>query len=177
MKIPREGEGYPLQYSGLENSMDYIVHGVAKSWTWLSDFHFTGGPVVKNPPAKQRMWVWSLVQEDPTCRGAVRACMLQRLEPVLCNQRGHCREGATAERSPHSLNLRPSEHPGSRDPVQPSTDEVVKWEREFLINVFIDIKLFRDLLWIMIWINLREQEASFPHTVCCWHLYWWWSCS
>ena len=26
-----EGTGYPLQYSGLENSLDYIVHGVAKS--------------------------------------------------------------------------------------------------------------------------------------------------
>ena len=26
---PGEGNGYPLQYSGLENSMDYIVHGVA----------------------------------------------------------------------------------------------------------------------------------------------------
>ena len=24
-----EGKGYPLQYSGLENSMDYTVHGVA----------------------------------------------------------------------------------------------------------------------------------------------------
>ena len=34
-----EGKGYPLQYSGLENSMDYIVHGVTKSRTWLSDFH------------------------------------------------------------------------------------------------------------------------------------------
>ena len=37
---PGEGNGYPLQYSGLENSMDCIVHGVAKSWTQLSDFHF-----------------------------------------------------------------------------------------------------------------------------------------
>ena len=36
-----EGNSYPLQYSGLENSMDCIVHGVAKSRTWLSDFHFT----------------------------------------------------------------------------------------------------------------------------------------
>ena len=36
-----EGKGYPLLYSGLENSMDYIVHGVAKSQTQLSDFHFT----------------------------------------------------------------------------------------------------------------------------------------
>ena len=32
-KHPGEGKGYPLQYSGLENSMDCIVHGVAKSWT------------------------------------------------------------------------------------------------------------------------------------------------
>ena len=37
---PGEGKGYPLQYSGLENSMDCIVHGVAKSRTWLSNFHF-----------------------------------------------------------------------------------------------------------------------------------------
>ena len=27
----REGKGYPLPYSGLENSMDCIVHGVAES--------------------------------------------------------------------------------------------------------------------------------------------------
>ena len=33
-----EGKGYPLQCSGLENSMDCIVHGVAKSRTQLSDF-------------------------------------------------------------------------------------------------------------------------------------------
>ena len=35
-----EGKGYSLQYSGLENSMDYIVHGVTKSQTRLSDLHF-----------------------------------------------------------------------------------------------------------------------------------------
>ena len=35
-----EEKGYPLQYSGLENSMDCIVHGVTKSWTRLSNFHF-----------------------------------------------------------------------------------------------------------------------------------------
>ena len=32
-RSPGEGKGYPLQYSGLENSMDCIVHGVSKSWT------------------------------------------------------------------------------------------------------------------------------------------------
>ena len=36
-----EGNGYLLQYSGLENSMDRIVHGVTKSWTRPCDFHFT----------------------------------------------------------------------------------------------------------------------------------------
>ena len=30
---PGEGKGYPLQYSGLENSKDYKVNGVAKSQT------------------------------------------------------------------------------------------------------------------------------------------------
>ena len=39
-KIPREGKGYPLQHSVLENSMDCIVHGVAKSQIQLRDFHF-----------------------------------------------------------------------------------------------------------------------------------------
>ena len=39
-RSPRDGKGYPLQYSGLENFMDCIVHGVAKSQTQLSDFHF-----------------------------------------------------------------------------------------------------------------------------------------
>ena len=32
-RSPGEGKGYPLQYSGLENSMDYVVHGVAESDT------------------------------------------------------------------------------------------------------------------------------------------------
>ena len=39
-RSPGEGKGYPLQYSGLENSMDCIVHGVTKNQTWLSDFNF-----------------------------------------------------------------------------------------------------------------------------------------
>ena len=49
-RSPGEGKGYPLQYSGLKKSMDYIaldyvamdyiVHWVAKSQTQLSEFHF-----------------------------------------------------------------------------------------------------------------------------------------
>ena len=44
-KFPEEGDGYPLKYSGLENSMDRgawraTVHRVAKSQTRLRNFHF-----------------------------------------------------------------------------------------------------------------------------------------
>ena len=43
-RYPAEGNGYPLQYSGLENSMDRrtwqaTAHGDKKSQTWLRDFH------------------------------------------------------------------------------------------------------------------------------------------
>ena len=38
-RSPGEGNSFPLQYSGLENSMDSIVHEVAKSQTQLSGFH------------------------------------------------------------------------------------------------------------------------------------------
>ena len=42
-RCPGEGKSYPLQYSGLENSMDWIIHVVEMSQTLLSDFdfHFT----------------------------------------------------------------------------------------------------------------------------------------
>ena len=41
-RSPGEGNGYPLQYSCLENSLDIgawpaTVHGVAKNWTRLSN--------------------------------------------------------------------------------------------------------------------------------------------
>ena len=45
-RSPGEGNGNPLYYSWLENSIDRgaweaTVQGVTKSWTWLSDFTFT----------------------------------------------------------------------------------------------------------------------------------------
>ena len=51
-KIPWRGNGYPLQYSCLENSMDRVAwwatfHGVTKSWTPLSDYHFHFFPQMK----------------------------------------------------------------------------------------------------------------------------------
>ena len=40
---PEEGNSYPLQYSDQENSIDCIIHGIAKSRTRLSSFHFHWG--------------------------------------------------------------------------------------------------------------------------------------
>ena len=43
-RSPGEGIGYPFQYSGLENSMDCIVHRVPKSQTDRATFTFTFSP-------------------------------------------------------------------------------------------------------------------------------------
>ena len=61
-RCPGEGNGNPLQYSCLENTMDRgawwaTVHGVTKSWTRLSDFTFTLAEILisylsKNPFTK-----------------------------------------------------------------------------------------------------------------------------
>ena len=55
-----EGNGCPLQYSGLENPMDYIVHGVTKSQTRLSDFHFQ-----LSLGHRTRHWIFSTPQVIP----------------------------------------------------------------------------------------------------------------
>ena len=80
-RSPGELNGYPLQYSCLENSMDRgdwwaTVHGITKNRTRLSDFHpFTPSliynwafPVaqrLKRLPAMQETWIRPLGREDP----------------------------------------------------------------------------------------------------------------
>ena len=68
-RSPGEGEGYPLQYSGLENSIDSpwghkeldMTEQLSLSATLKG---FPGNSVVKNLPAMQETCVWSLGQED-----------------------------------------------------------------------------------------------------------------
>ena len=62
-RSPGEGKGYPLQYSGLEISTDCTVHGVTKSWTWLSDFQFTSGPTKRESNHAFLRLYFSLVAE------------------------------------------------------------------------------------------------------------------
>ena len=60
-RSPGEGKGYPLQYCGLENSMDCIAHEVAKSQTRLSGFHFTSDRECKGErwrgDSRPRIWL------------------------------------------------------------------------------------------------------------------------
>ena len=60
---PEEGRGYPLQYSGLENSMECIVHGVSKSRTRLSNLRFHCASVSRRTLVSTflslyRVWFW-----------------------------------------------------------------------------------------------------------------------
>ena len=49
-RSPGEGKGHPLQYSGLENSMDCTVHEIAKSQTRLNHFSLPHSPGFKSLP-------------------------------------------------------------------------------------------------------------------------------
>ena len=83
-RSPGEGKGCPLQYSGLENSTDCIVHGVAKSRTRLGDSHFTSQtdwwfcpekgdtPVGSESPGR---WL-SPYRSEPRREGETRGCPL-----------------------------------------------------------------------------------------------------
>ena len=56
-RSPGKGKGCPLQHSGLENSMNCIVHGVPNSWTLLSDFHFSSHQYCcPENPTDRRTW-------------------------------------------------------------------------------------------------------------------------
>ena len=64
-KISGEGNGIPLRYCCLENHMDRgpwraAVHGVTKSWTWLSDFTFHFHPLEKEIAAHSSVLPWRI---------------------------------------------------------------------------------------------------------------------
>ena len=100
-RSPGEGKGHPLQYSGLENSIDCIVHGVTKSRTRLSDFHFRLAELMQYPQA------WSSCvagQPPPACSGHASTTPLSngaRMTLTL-GDAAHCLE-VTTEKGPFSV--------------------------------------------------------------------------
>ena len=67
---PHHSTHYPLQCSGLENSMDCIVHGVKNSWTQLRDFHYH---ILFPAPRSNIRW------GDVTATKSLQSC------PTLCD--------------------------------------------------------------------------------------------
>ena len=57
-RSPGEGKVYSLQYSGMENSINCIDHGVTKSPTRLSDFHFQASSLRDNNPERTPLSRW-----------------------------------------------------------------------------------------------------------------------
>ena len=102
-RSPGEGKGYPLQYSGLENSMDCIVHGIEKSWTRLSNFHLHLQCVLHldywihqwmtqalRVLPYTEVWDWWFYKASPySCRTSLQVCFPQeilRYSSVLVSQ-------------------------------------------------------------------------------------------
>ena len=75
-RSPGEGKSYPLRYSGLENSMDCIVHGVTKSRSQLSDFHFHFLLVIHK-------WLLDLKKFKLMCLNLLKKNMICAIEWVL----------------------------------------------------------------------------------------------
>ena len=107
-RYPGEGKGYPLQYSGLENSMDWMLHGIRKSRTRLSNFHFHSQvaqwerihlpnrrfrrrrfyPWVRKTPGEGNdNPLWSFCLENPMDRGAWHATVhgVTKSQTRLCD--------------------------------------------------------------------------------------------
>ena len=90
-----EGKGYPLQYSGLENSMDYVAHGVAQSRTRLSGCYFSTWNAPSHPPVEPLAFkpcgVWCLSPRiilgsrggTPEAFAGRKLCLRKRAGPSL----------------------------------------------------------------------------------------------
>ena len=101
-RSPGEEKGYPLQYSGLENSIDRgawqaIAHGVAKSRTWLSDFHFSLSPIYRWEPwtnslSLQKILILqpSAVRNQPSVPPHYISCSVTTISEPRCSCFARC---------------------------------------------------------------------------------------
>ena len=84
-----EGKGYPLQYCGLENSTDCLVHGVAKNWTRLNDLHSLRELQVGLGEGASFLWGDPAAPVSPVCNFTETALPnvlgLPELQGILCH--------------------------------------------------------------------------------------------
>ena len=77
-RSPGEGKGYLLQYSGLENFMNCIVHAVANNRTRLNDFHFT--KITTRDEEKGACLSWNYLQNNmkQNEKNVIHLCMFSQ---------------------------------------------------------------------------------------------------
>ena len=73
LRSPGEGNDYPLQYSALENSTDYIGHGATKSCTQLRDFYLLVHSL-NRPGVSKGFILFYFIFEIDTCE-CIPLCM------------------------------------------------------------------------------------------------------
>ena len=93
-RSPGEGKGYPLLFSGLENSIDSIAHGVTKSPTRLSEFHFhfhtkalEWSSLVPGPEVKSSSEIANLTSFTISCHHFITFCFTALQISVFTNER------------------------------------------------------------------------------------------
>ena len=109
-----KGKGYPLQCSRLENSRTVTVHGVSKSQTRLSDFHFTCAEKVKVKslsPVQLFATPWTAGHQAPPSIGFSRQ---EYWSGLLFPSPGDLPEPGSPALQADAL---PSEPPGKLSPV------------------------------------------------------------
>ena len=110
-RSPGEGKGYPLQYSGLENSMGCIGHEVSKSWTQLNNFH-TSCIHLGSPNVLQRFYnffkkLWFSIFEPILlcmCAKSLQSC-LSPCDPMDCSPPGSSVHGILQARILESVTI------------------------------------------------------------------------
>ena len=130
-RSPEEGNGHPLQYSGLENSMDCIVHGVAKSRTQLNNFHLY--LTCSLPREQDSDWVGIFDKRKMSCH-------------LLWRQRVYGKEWSWPLRSENNLQLMANKELGT----------IVLWLQgiEFCLNLLsykTSWVLIENTDWLILW--------------------------
>ena len=119
-----EGKGYPIQYSGLENSTDCTVHEVTKSQTPLSDLHFplevgSGRGGDSGPCLCPSFWPRQVLLRCPTAW-----CISEALRTRRMLRRKMMRQ-KTSKQPPTMLHLHASQPPGKEKPTSMFTTDMV----------------------------------------------------
>ena len=130
--IPVKLELYRIRknHSNTQEQKKNYLQGRKKILPILKQFHrdFPGGAMVKNCLPMQGTWVWALVREDPTCRGATKpvchnywACALE----LTCRKLQSPCTTTTEAHIPQSLHATTTEAPRARAPQQ---EKLPQWE-------------------------------------------------